>query len=151
MFFMSLSGYGLYDPETGAPLDNLEVETQYIQFFASLTGKRYVFPGEDNSRPNQSSVFHYTQGVILGSEGKPPSQIYNDRNCPCGAILNSYNPGPICTKCQGQLLDPQSQPDPRVLDFLQRYWPALYQERIMTLETCRLEDWRAEVKARGHH
>ncbi|OGI26018.1 MAG: hypothetical protein A3J76_05275 [Candidatus Moranbacteria bacterium RBG_13_45_13] len=148
MFFMSLGGWALYNPDTGAPLTHLEVEIQYIQCIASLSGKKFVFPGEDNSKPNSSSVFNYTQGVIMGSEGRPPPYVYDERNCPCGVSLNSYKEGPLCTKCQGQLLDPESHPDPFVLDFVQRYWPNLYKEREMTIEVCRIEDWRAGIRER---
>lgn len=147
---MSLSGYGLYDPETGEPLDSIEIEMHYIQFLASLAGKRYVFPGEENSKPNEVSAFSYIQGVILGAEGSTPPQAYVERNCFCGARLNSYNPGPLCTKCQIQLLDPESQPNPHMLNSLRRYWPALYAEREMTVKVNRIENWRADVRAKKY-
>jgi hypothetical protein len=129
---MSLGGGHLWNQETGEPIDQIEIEKQFLSVLGIITGKRLVLPGEDYSSPNLSRevdcVFS-ANGTLLKSEEDPPQVILARRRCICGAILNSYNKAPICSPCLEVFLDPHKDPQPVVLAFMERYWSAIYQAR----------------------
>lgn len=144
---MTWGGYAMYDKTSGKPAGFAEMEKEEIRTWASLLGKKLVFPEDLPSQRTHEYIpeMHYTQGVLFGSEGTSPDIYGEGRCCPCWAEINSYNHGPLCGSCQLKIFDLEQELPPFVISFLRLFWPDLYMERMMTKKVIDAENGRGKT------